>query len=115
MEWSAELRQWVRPESGEGAEPAAATAITFPGSGTLDGGEIFKTLSAHSRITETQARRMLEDADADKSGELDFEEFLGVIATSRLKKNRHMRGHISNGRGRIGKHRATLSLRKWFQ
>ena len=28
MEWSAELRQWVRPESGEGAEPAAATAIT---------------------------------------------------------------------------------------
>ena len=28
MEWSAELRQWVRPESGEGGEPAAAAAIT---------------------------------------------------------------------------------------
>ena len=57
------------------------------GSGTLNGDEIFQTLSAHSRITESQARKMLEDADADKSGELDFEEFLGVIATSRLKKN----------------------------
>ncbi|KAH8074740.1 Ca2-binding protein [Aureococcus anophagefferens] len=29
----------------------------------------------------------MEDADADKSGALDFEEFLEVIATSRLKKN----------------------------
>ena len=28
MSWSAELQQWVRPESGEGGEPAAAAAIT---------------------------------------------------------------------------------------
>ena len=57
-------------------------------SGTLDQEEIYKVLSAHAKISEAQASKLMEDADADKTyAYVPAPAFFGESAPS-LKKVR---------------------------
>ena len=57
-------------------------------SGSLDADEVHAALRKHAPdLTRAQASELVSKADVDGNGELDWEEFLAVVARSRLDRN----------------------------
>ena len=59
----------------------------YDNSGSIDKGELKKAMKALGRsITDAEAVSMMEEADADKSGEIDFMEFRKLVARKSKSK-----------------------------
>ncbi len=59
----------------------------YDNSGSIDKGELKKAMKALGRsITEAEAVSMMEEADADRSGEIDFMEFRKLVAKKSKSK-----------------------------
>ena len=80
MEWSAELQQWVLPESGEGVEPAAAAAIAgkrgLPEATGEDPGE--------EEEDEASKKAKADDGAAKPSGRAEKRRPGGVMGTREI-------------------------------
>ena len=94
-DWRAHKFVWTPGESDRASLEAAFRVVDVDHSGAVDGREL-PTLLKYLKVPASQAARLLEEADADGSGELELEEFVALMARLRAPRAVLLRTNFDN-------------------